>query len=153
MLFHSDLRISCGSQNLSDTVHGCECMAGLHHTHPFVPHYREGKWTWLRGLLCTADRSFGAWIDSTLHHLSDTHICHHLSSKMPFYHCQEATEAIKPILGDYYLMDKSSTIEGKIRLFYLSAEKKHFFIALWRSITNCKFVPDEGKVVFYQKSM
>lgn len=21
----------------------------LHHTHPFVPHYREGEWTWLRG--------------------------------------------------------------------------------------------------------
>jgi omega-6 fatty acid desaturase (delta-12 desaturase) len=108
----------------------------LQHTDTYIPHFREGEWTWLRGSLCTVDRTFGKWLDGALHHIVDTHVCHHIFSKMPHYHAQEATEALKPILGQYYLKDTTPV-----------------FTALWRSFTHCKFVPDDGKVVFYQKSM
>ncbi len=47
------------------------------------------EWNWLRGALCTVDRSFGPLLDHTFHHIVDTHVCHHLFSKMPFYHAQE----------------------------------------------------------------
>lgn len=106
----------------------------LHHTDTYVPHFRDGEWTWLRGSLCTIDRSYGPFLNVVLHHITDTHVCHHLFSKMPFYHCVEATEAMKPILGKYYLRDETP-----------------IYSALWRAITRCKFVQNEGDVVFFKK--
>ncbi|KAJ6638959.1 Omega-6 fatty acid desaturase, endoplasmic reticulum [Pseudolycoriella hygida] len=108
----------------------------LHHTDTFVPHFREGEWSWLRGSLCTVDRSYGKILDVVLHHITDTHVCHHIFSKMPFYHCVEATEAIKPILGKYYLRDTTPVLS-----------------ALWRAITHCKYVQNDGQIVFYKKSL
>ncbi|KAJ6635132.1 Titin [Pseudolycoriella hygida] len=106
----------------------------LHHTDTYVPHFREGEWSWLRGSLCTVDRSYGKILDVVLHHITDTHICHHIFSKMPFYHCVEATEAIKPILGKYYLRDSTPV-----------------FSALWRVGNHCKYIQNDGNVVFYKK--
>lgn len=108
----------------------------LHHTDTFVPHFREGEWSWLRGSLCTVDRSYGKILDIVLHHITDTHVCHHIFSKMPFYHCAEATEAIKPILGKYYLRDTTPV-----------------HLALWRAITHCKYVQNDGQIVFYKKNL
>ncbi|KAJ6635255.1 Omega-6 fatty acid desaturase, endoplasmic reticulum isozyme 2 [Pseudolycoriella hygida] len=108
----------------------------IQHTDTYIPYYREGEWSWRRGSLCTVDRTLGSWLDSVFHHIIDTHVCHHIFPRIPFYHCQEATEAIKPILGEYYLRDTTP-----------------IFQAIWRRFTHCKFVPDEGKVVFYQKGM
>ena len=71
----------------------------LQHTDVFMPHFRGAEWNWLRGALCTVDRSFGPLLDHTFHHITDTHVCHHLFSKMPFYHAQEATESMKKVLG------------------------------------------------------
>jgi fatty acid desaturase len=56
---------------------------------------------YLLGALCTIDRSFGPVLDHTFHHISDTHVCHHLFSKMPFHHAQEATEYIRKTLGKF----------------------------------------------------
>lgn len=108
----------------------------LHHTDTYIPHFREGEWTWLRGSLCTVDRSYGKILDVVLHHITDTHICHHIFSKIPFYHCVEATEAIKPILGNYYLRDETPV-----------------FSALWRIANHCKYIQNDGKVVFYKRKM
>lgn len=108
----------------------------LQHTDTFVPHFREGEWNWLRGALCTVDRSFGSYLDGVLHHIVDTHVCHHIFSKMPFYHAQEATEALKPLLGRFYLKDETSIPK-----------------ALWRSYNYCKYVEDDGKIIFYKKKL
>lgn len=108
----------------------------LQHTDTFVPHFREGEWSWLRGALCTVDRSFGSYLDGVLHHITDTHVTHHIFSKMPFYHAEEATEALKPILGAFYLKDDTPILK-----------------ALWRSYCNCKYVEDGDKVVFYKKTL
>ena len=75
----------------------------LQHTDVYMPHFRNSEFQWLRGALCTVDRSFGPLLDHCFHHITDTHVCHHLFSKMPFYHAQEATEAFKKVLGNYYL--------------------------------------------------
>ncbi|KAJ6643919.1 Omega-6 fatty acid desaturase, endoplasmic reticulum isozyme 2 [Pseudolycoriella hygida] len=108
----------------------------LHHTDIYVPHFREGEWSWLRGTLCTVDRSYGKFFDVVFHHLNDTHVCHHIFSKMPFYHCVEATEALKPILGDYYLKDTTP-----------------FYLALWRVVTHCQYVQNDGTVVFHKRKL
>ena len=44
----------------------------LQHTDVFTPHFRGKEWTWLRGALCTIDRSFGPVLDHTFHHITGT---------------------------------------------------------------------------------
>lgn len=105
----------------------------LQHTDVYMPHFRGDEWSWLRGALCTVDRSFGPLLDHTFHHITDTHVCHHLFSKMPFYHAQEATEAMKKVLGSYYLKDDTPIAK-----------------ALYRSFSNCQFIEDEGAINFYK---
>jgi len=105
----------------------------LQHTDTYIPHFSGDEWNWLRGALCTVDRSFGTIIDHTIHHIADTHVCHHLFSKMPFYNAQRATLAIKQKIGKYYLKDDTPIP-----------------LAAWRSYNLCKFVEDDEKVVFYK---
>jgi len=97
----------------------------LQHTDINLPHYTSGEWDWLRGALATVDRDFGL-SNYFHHHIADTHICHHLFSALPHYHAEEATEALKPILGKYYRMDRTPIVK-----------------ALWNSFSVCNYVsPD-----------
>jgi omega-6 fatty acid desaturase (delta-12 desaturase) len=73
----------------------------LHHTDPKIPRYTTANWEWMLGALTTVDRDYGIW--NYFHHdIGNTHVLHHLFSKIPHYHAKEATEAIKPLLGQYY---------------------------------------------------
>jgi len=105
----------------------------MQHTHPDLPHYNTKEWDWLRGALATVDRSYG-FLDVLFHHIADTHVAHHLFSTMPHYHAEEASAAIKPVLGKYYKEDK-----------------RNVFVAMWKDWNVCRFVaPDEaGKDVFW----
>lgn len=105
----------------------------LQHTHPDLPHYNSQEWDWLRGALATVDRSYG-YLDVLFHHIADTHVAHHLFSTMPHYHAEEASEAIKPILGKYYKQDN-----------------RNVFKALWKDWDVCQVVsPDQaGNNVFW----
>jgi len=103
----------------------------LHHTHPDVPWYRDGAWSYLRGAFSTIDRDYG--LVEELHHNIGTHIIHHLFTKIPHYHLKESTERIKPVLGIYYKKSEDSVIGAALRS--------------WKT---CRFVPDEGDVVFYR---
>ena len=62
--------------------------AHTQHTHPALPHYVDGEWEWLRGALATVDRSYGRVLDAVFHHITDTHVAHHLFPQMPHYHAQ-----------------------------------------------------------------
>lgn len=77
----------------------------LQHTHPALPHYHTESWDWLRGALSTVDRDYGPFLNAAHHHIADTHVLHHLFSQIPHYHAEEATAAIRPILGKYYARD------------------------------------------------
>ncbi|KAJ4836308.1 hypothetical protein Tsubulata_024539 [Turnera subulata] len=79
----------------------------LQHTNPTLPHYDDSEWDWLRGALSTLDLDFGPLLNTILHEANSTHICHHLFPKIPHYHATEATQAMKPILGDYYRIDST----------------------------------------------
>lgn len=109
----------------------------LQHTHPALPHYDSLEWNWLRGALATVDRDYGV-LNKVFHNITDTHVAHHLFSTMPHYHAMEATQAIKPILGQYYQFDGTP-----------------FYKAMWREARECLYVepdessPDKG-VFWYQ---
>ncbi|NJL91795.1 MAG: fatty acid desaturase [Coleofasciculaceae cyanobacterium SM2_1_6] len=103
----------------------------LHHTEADIPWYRGDDWYFLKGALSTIDRDYG-WFNAIHHHIG-THVAHHIFLNIPHYHLQEATTAIKPILGDYYRY---------------SAEpiSKSFFKSYW----NCHFVNNQGSGVYPQ---
>eukprot|EP00730_Choanoeca_flexa_P009685 TRINITY_DN12871_c0_g1_i1.p1 TRINITY_DN12871_c0_g1~~TRINITY_DN12871_c0_g1_i1.p1 ORF type:complete len:381 (+),score=83.70 TRINITY_DN12871_c0_g1_i1:70-1212(+) len=109
----------------------------LQHTDIRIPHYRAEEWNWLKGALCTMDRDYG-FLNHFHHHIADTHVAHHLFSYMPHYHAQEATEAIKPILGEYYLTDN------------VSPGLKGIGEALWSSMTYCRVVEDNDNVAWFK---
>jgi omega-6 fatty acid desaturase (delta-12 desaturase) len=52
---------------------------------------------------------------------------------MPFYHAQEATLAVRKVLGDYYLCDHTPVP-----------------VALWKAYSSCRFVQDKGDILFMQ---
>lgn len=105
----------------------------LQHSDPAIPHYTPEAFSFVRGALCSVDRDYGIY-NVLHHHIGDTHVAHHLFSQMPFYHAQEATQAVKKVLGDYYYHDPTPV-----------------FQALRRSWAYCKFVDEkDGDIMFYR---
>lgn len=104
----------------------------LQHTDAHMPHYRAPEWNFQRGALCTIDRSYFGFF---LHGICETHVAHHLCSAIPHYNAWEATEALKEKLGSYYLYDD-----------------RNLFLTLFRNYRDCRFVEDEGDVLFYKNS-
>lgn len=100
----------------------------LHHTHPSVPHYAGQNWTFMKGALGTVDRSLGFVGRHFFHEIIDYHVIHHMFPKIPFYRAEEATMAIRPLLGPSYRDDK----------------KESFIFSLFRTFQRCKYVSDGG---------
>ncbi len=90
----------------------------MQHTHTDVPHFNGGEWTWLRGALSTIDRSMGWFVDMKLHHITDSHVVHHVFSDMPFYGAKAATPYVKKHLGIYYKDCTNSKLAGSSYLGY-----------------------------------
>ena len=61
----------------------------LHHTEVGVSWYGQDKWTTVRGRLASVDRDYG-WAHSLTHNIG-THQIHHLFTRIPHYHLEEAT--------------------------------------------------------------
>ncbi|CCF46784.1 bifunctional D12/D15 fatty acid desaturase [Colletotrichum higginsianum] len=88
--------------------HWLVAITYLHHNHPEVPHYNEEGWTFVKGALATVDREFGFIGKHLFHGIIEKHVVHHLFPRIPFYKADEATESIKPLLGDLYHRDDRS---------------------------------------------
>nr|AAB80697.1 fungal elicitor-induced protein [Petroselinum crispum] len=100
----------------------------LNHTHPSLPYYDSTEWDWLRGALCTVDRDYGI-LNKVFHNVCNAHVCHHIFSMIPHYHGLESTEAMKPILGEYYQYDGTPILK-----------------AMYREMKECIYVEkDEGE--------
>ena len=96
------------------------------------------EWSYLRGGLSTIDRDYG--IFNKVHHDIGTHVLHHLFPQMPHYHLEEATEAVKPVMKEYYREPEKS--KGPIPF--------HLWGHLSRSFSNDHYVADDGDVVYYE---
>jgi omega-6 fatty acid desaturase (delta-12 desaturase) len=112
-------------------------ITDLQHTDPAIPHYRDEDWTWMKGALCTIDRDYGI-LNHVFHHITDTHVAHHLFSTMPHYHAMEATKALIPVLGKYYTYDTAAPgLTGIAQ-------------TLWKTSQYCQFVEDVGGVLWFK---
>ncbi|MEQ9000360.1 MAG: fatty acid desaturase [Coleofasciculus sp. B1-GNL1-01] len=103
----------------------------MHHTEPDIPWYRGDDWYFLKGALSTIDRDYG--FINPIHHHIGTHVAHHIFLNMPHYHLKTATEAIKPVLGEYYRCSNESIWKSFIRSYWA-----------------CHFVADHGSPVYYE---
>ena len=95
----------------------------LQHTDPALPHYRGTAWTFERGACATIDRDFGFIGRHIFHRIIETHVAHHLCSRIPFYNAQEATVAIKKVLAGNYRHDSTN-----------------LFLAAWRNSRMCQWI-------------
>ncbi|KAI8628067.1 fatty acid desaturase-domain-containing protein [Xylariaceae sp. FL1651] len=112
--------------------HWLVAITFLQHTDPSLPHYTGESWTYVRGAAATIDREFGFIGRQLLHGIIETHVLHHYVSTIPFYHADEASEAIKKVMGRHY---RSDTRGGSIG----------FLKSMWRSARMCQWVePSEG---------
>jgi len=117
----------------------------LQHTDPLLPHYRSEEFTFPRGALATLDRnllgdlgSFMGWIGATVTHgISETHVAHHVSSKIPHYNAWEASAALKKRLAVAGI-----NLEGR----------PGGWAEVYRVFRECKFVEDEGNILFYKNA-
>lgn len=112
--------------------HWLVAITYLQHTDPTLPHYQPESWTFARGAAATIDREFGFIGRHILHGIIETHVLHHYVSTIPFYHADEASEAIKKVMGSHY---RSEAHTGPLG----------FLKALWTSARVCHWVePTEG---------
>ncbi|EXK76483.1 omega-6 fatty acid desaturase (delta-12 desaturase) [Fusarium oxysporum f. sp. raphani 54005] len=56
-----------------------------------------------------------------LHGIIETHVLHHYVSTIPFYNADEASKAIRPVMGDHYRADTKDGAWGFIRALWISA--------------------------------
>lgn len=103
----------------------------LHHTEEDIPWYRGKDWYFLKGALSTIDRDYG--IFNPIHHNIGTHVAHHIFNGIPHYYLLEATEAVRPVLGDYYRISHEPITRS-----------------LWNAYRNCYFVDDHGSKVYWR---
>jgi omega-6 fatty acid desaturase / acyl-lipid omega-6 desaturase (Delta-12 desaturase) len=113
----------------------------LHHTDPTLPHYKDKIWSFSRGAAATIDRDFGFIGRYVFHHIIETHVLHHAISTIPHYHAEEASQAMRKVMGVDY---KSDT-------------KTNLLVALWKVQRDCKFVEEsdgkEGSGVLFFRNL
>ncbi|KAI6380111.1 Oleate hydroxylase fah12 [Pyricularia grisea] len=107
--------------------HWLVAITFLQHTDPSLPHYTAEEWNFVRGAAATIDREFGFVGRHLLHGIIETHVLHHYVSTIPFYNADEATEAIKKVMGKHY---RSDTAGGPLG----------FLASLWKSSRMCQWV-------------
>ncbi|KAL1950675.1 hypothetical protein VTO73DRAFT_5799 [Trametes versicolor] len=117
----------------------------LQHTDPILPHYRASEFTFPRGALSTLDRnllgdcgSVMGWLGAfATHGISETHVAHHVSSKIPHYNAWEASDALRALLAR-----NGIKLEGR----------PGGWAEVYRVFKACKFVEDEGDILFYKNA-
>ncbi|KAF8752660.1 Delta-12 fatty acid desaturase [Rhizoctonia solani] len=118
----------------------------LQHTDPLLPHYRQSAFTFTRGALSTMDRnllggegfiaSITGWLGATYSRISETHVLHHVCSKSPLS-----------------CMGSLASFEGPLaRAGYSHEGRPGTWGEVYRVWKECRFIEDEGDVVFYKNA-
>jgi omega-6 fatty acid desaturase (delta-12 desaturase) len=58
-----------------------------------------------------------------LHGIVETHVLHHYVSTIPFYHADEASEAIKNVMGKHYRSDTEGGAIGFVKSMFTTMRK------------------------------
>jgi fatty acid desaturase len=107
----------------------------LQHTDSSLAYYPSKTWSFLRGAASTVDRDFGFIGRNLFHGAIEYHVLHHHASRIPCYHAEEASNAIKGVMGSHYQSDVKTPL----------------LWAFWRNYNSCRFVEekDVGSGVYF----
>ncbi|PON27000.1 hypothetical protein TGAM01_v203949 [Trichoderma gamsii] len=122
--------------------HWLVAITFLQHTDPTLPHYTGEQWNFVRGAAATIDREMGFVGRQLLHGIVETHVLHHYVATIPFYNADEASDAIRPVMGKHYRSDTKDGALGFIRAMYRSAR-----MCQW--VEPSKDAEDAGKGVLF----
>ena len=86
-----------------------------------LPWYADSKWDFVRGQLSSIDRNYG-WCHDLIHNIG-THQIHHLFSKIPHYHLEEATRTFRKTYPDLVRKSDSWVVSEFIRMFHMYDEQ------------------------------
>ena len=87
------------------------------------------------GQLCTIDRHYG-WLHNMTHNIG-THQMHHLFSKIPHYHLEEATAAYRKAFPEFTHVSEEPIFKAYLRLFHVFQKQR--------------IVDDDTRVHWYKK--
>jgi len=94
----------------------------LHHTEVDVPWFSNEEWDYVQGQLSTVDRHYGH-VHSVIHSIG-THQIHHLFTKVPHYHLEEATEHFRRAFPDLVRVNNEGIIESYMRMFKIFIQQR-----------------------------
>lgn len=107
----------------------------LQHTSPEVPHYNTEGYTHFMGAVSTVDRRYNAVTNFLHHHIGDSHVLHHINSRIPFYKATELTPKVADILTRHGLYNYDA---------------RPAFVALIETARRCHFVESTEGVQYYR---
>ncbi|KAL2757239.1 hypothetical protein ACRALDRAFT_1060648 [Sodiomyces alcalophilus JCM 7366] len=122
--------------------HWLVAITFLQHTDPTLPHYTGDQWNFVRGAAATIDREMGFIGRHLFHGIIETHVLHHYVSTIPFYNADEASEAIKPVMGKHYRSDTRDGPWGFIRAMWTAAR-----VCQW--VEPCDGAEGPGKGILF----
>ncbi|CAF0898882.1 unnamed protein product [Didymodactylos carnosus] len=94
----------------------------LQHTEVDVPWYSGDEWNYVRGQLSTIDRNYGH-VHSIIHS-AGTHQIHHLFTKVPHYHSEEATKYFRKAFPHLVRLNHERILPSFIRMFKIHVKQR-----------------------------
>jgi omega-3 fatty acid desaturase (delta-15 desaturase) len=94
----------------------------LHHTEIDVPWYADSEWNNVKGQLSTVDRDYGH-VHSVIHSIG-THQIHHLFTKVPHYHLEEATVHFLKSFPDLVRINEEPVLVSFARMFNIFIKQR-----------------------------
>ncbi|KAG9006085.1 hypothetical protein FRB94_000990 [Tulasnella sp. JGI-2019a] len=130
------------------TNHWIIFITWLNHTDPALPHYDQKIFTFARGALCTFDREMmgGHGLFAKIcnyvcmvatHSVMETHVAHHVCSRIPHYYLWDAKAEIDKLLAAKGIKTKGAPATWSEGL---------------RIMKETKFIEDTGDIRFYKNA-
>jgi omega-3 fatty acid desaturase (delta-15 desaturase) len=93
----------------------------LHHSEVDVPWYADEQWDFVRGQLSTVDRHYG-FIHDIIHSIG-THQMHHMFTRIPHYHLEEATQHFRRAFPELVRVCNEPILPSFVRMFHKFEEQ------------------------------
>lgn len=87
----------------------------LHHNEVNIPWYADDRWDFVKGQLSTIDRNYGI-VHHVIHSIG-THQMHHMFTKIPHYHLEEATKHFRQAFPSLVKSCDEPILPSFVRMF------------------------------------
>ena len=93
----------------------CVIITFLHHSELNIPWYSDDQWNFVKGQISTIDRHYG-FVHNIIHSIG-THQMHHMFTKIPHYHLEEATTHFRSSFPELVRVCDEPILPSFLRMF------------------------------------